>query len=168
LRLDVRPQQHEKERPVTDLRNRDCRTCDGTGAIGDSDLDLNNPSDLRAELTQLVTGTHLDSPDRIDRLNALARIAVMAGRLSWLDTSAAHTEALREKFGISAPEPEFVDATEMSCRALATYVDVDAAGGPAFHGLPVQGYDQEIERRGRSHVETCPDGAHYGRDFTGQ
>jgi hypothetical protein len=47
------------------------------------------------------------------------------------------------------------EASELSCQALASYCEVMPDGTVLFHGSVVFGYDDEIERRGRGHVDSC-------------
>ncbi|MGC5012971.1 hypothetical protein ACLQ2R_19590 [Streptosporangium sp. DT93] len=51
-----------------------------------------------------------------------------------------------------------VAAQDLSCQGLAL-VDADGgrpgAGTPTFHGQLVDGYPQEMERRGKAHVFGC-------------
>lgn len=57
------------------------------------------------------------------------------------------------------PEDNLVDARDLSCQALAGQVipDDDRYGLPmaTFHGQPVSGYREELERRGENHVTAC-------------
>jgi hypothetical protein len=85
-----------------DDNRRDCRSCDGVGTLSPDALDLWSIEEMREFLLSLATPERLGGSDRNDRLNTLARITMVAGRLAWLETAEAHTEAIRERFNIPA------------------------------------------------------------------
>jgi hypothetical protein len=58
-------------------------------------------------------------------------------------------------------EPNTVDARDLSCQALAYYVD-PSYYQPTFHGLPVVGHREEVERRTRAHITRCDLMGHRG------
>ncbi len=70
-----------------------------------SKVDLDDRDSIRNELTSMVAA--LDSgirdPDPLRRIEELARVCFLAGRLGWLETSPLAREAFRAKHAPTAP-----------------------------------------------------------------
>lgn len=98
---------------MTDIKTRECTHCDGTGEVDAEDyLDLNSTEAVRKELIELVLRTDQYGliGTRANRMMTAARVAFLASRLSWLESS----QLLREEF-------------------KAKYERVDLVGQPNVH-----------------------------------
>jgi hypothetical protein len=76
---------------MTDIKMRECTHCEGTGEVDAEDyLDLDSIDAVRAELVNIATATgdhSLASPNRSNRILYASKIASLASRLNWLEST---------------------------------------------------------------------------------
>lgn len=67
----------------------------------DTEFDQDSIESIRAELIATVTSDGLLDDSRPMRARNAARVAWLASRLAWLESSEEHFDQLRAKYGIS-------------------------------------------------------------------